>query len=160
MALPFIKEAIQQLFSKPSTENYPAVNREAPEHYRGRIVFHSDKCIDCGLCERVCAGGAISTMKEDTEEGKRITRRFFLGSCTFCGCCADFCAKKAIELSTDYHMIARCEDDLIVEGTFIKKPPAKPPAKPADPAAPETAKAPGAVPAADTPAPPVSDKTE
>ena len=46
--LPFIKEAVTQLFSKPSTEKYPAVDAPAPEGYRGRIVFHADRCISCG----------------------------------------------------------------------------------------------------------------
>ena len=131
--LPFIKEAVQQLFSKPSTEKYPAVDAPAPEGYRGRIVFHADRCISCGMCERVCAGGAISTTAVDTEEGQLITRRFFLGSCTFCANCADFCVKNAIELTTDYHMVARDESELVVEGTYLKKKPA--PKKPAAPAA-------------------------
>ena len=131
--LPFIKEAVTQLFSKPSTEKYPAVDAPAPEGYRGRIVFHADRCISCGMCERVCAGGAISTTAVDTEEGQLITRRFFLGSCTFCANCADFCVKNAIELTTDYHMVARDESELVVEGTYLKKKPA--PKKPAAPAA-------------------------
>ena len=28
--------------------------------------------------------GAISTSSEETEDGILVTRRFFLGSCTFC----------------------------------------------------------------------------
>lgn len=131
--LPFIKEAVTQLFSRPSTEKYPAADAPAPEGYRGRIVFHADRCISCGMCERVCAGGAISTTAVDTEEGQLITRRFFLGSCTFCANCADFCVKNAIELTTDYHMVARDESELVVEGTYLKKKPA--PKKPAAPAA-------------------------
>ncbi len=149
--LPFIKEAITQLFSKPSTEGYPAVPKEAPEGYRGRIAFHPDKCINCAMCERVCAGGAISTSSVEVEGGFNITRSFDLGSCTFCACCADFCSTKAIELTTDYHMVARCADDLIVKGTYFKKKPAPkaaPAPKPtADPvsAAPEAAEAPKAL---------------
>ena len=149
--LPFIKEAITQLFSKPSTEGYPFVPKEAPEGYRGRIAFHPDKCINCGMCERVCAGGAISTSSVEVEGGFDITRKFNLGSCTFCACCADFCSTKAIELTTDYHMVARCEDDLIVEGTYFKKKPApkaapapKPAAEPACDA-PEAEEAPKAI---------------
>ena len=122
--LPFIKEAVQQLFSKPSTEAYPAAPAPAAPGYRGRIVFHADRCISCGMCERVCAGGAISTTSEETEEGLLITRRFFLGSCTFCANCADFCVKNAIELTDDYHMVARDENDLVVTGTYLKKKPA------------------------------------
>ena len=127
--LPFIKEAVQQLFSKPSTEAYPAAPAPAAPGYRGRIVFHADRCISCGMCERVCAGGAISTTSEETEEGLLVTRRFFLGSCTFCANCADFCVKNAIELTDDYHMVARDENELVVTGTYLKKKPA--PKKPA-----------------------------
>ena len=127
--LPFIKEAVQQLFSKPSTEAYPAAPAPAAPGYRGRIVFHADRCISCGMCERVCAGGAISTTSEETEEGLLITRRFFLGSCTFCANCADVCVKNAIELTDDYHMVARDENELVVTGTYLKKKPA--PKKPA-----------------------------
>ena len=123
--IPFLREAVTQLFSKPSTEGYPFVPKEAPVGYRGRIVFHADKCISCGMCERVCAGGAISTTSVETEEGQLITRKFFLGSCTFCNTCADFCVKHAIELTQDYHMVARCEDDLVVTGTYLKKKPVK-----------------------------------
>ena len=139
MGLPFIKEALTQLFSKPSTANYPFVPREAPPNYRGRIVFHPELCINCNMCERVCSGGAISHSGVETEEGELITRRFFLGACTFCAHCSDFCAKNAIELSGDYHMVAREESDLDVEGTYLKKKPApKPiPPKPAEQAKPE-----------------------
>ncbi len=145
MDLPFIKEAISQLFSKPSTAMYPAVPSEAAENYRGRIVFHPDKCINCMMCERVCSGNAISHTVEKTDEGDKVTRTFYLGSCTFCATCMDFCGHGAIEFTRDYHMIATKEEDLMVSGTFIKKPPVRkaPPAKPAAPAA--SAKEPAAV---------------
>ncbi len=162
MDFPFVKEAISQLFSKPSTAMYPAVPSEAAENYRGRIVFHPDKCINCMMCERVCSGNAITSTVEKTEEGDKVTRTFYLGSCTFCATCMDFCTHGAIEFTRDYHMVATKEEDLLVSGSFIKKPPVKkavPPkpaapapaaAKPAETAAPagETAKA-EAVPAAE-----------
>lgn len=143
MDFPFVKEAISQLFSKPSCAMYPAVPSEAAPNYRGRIVYHADKCIGCGMCERVCAGNAISRMAEKTEEGDKITLTFNLGSCTFCATCADFCSRKAIELTSDYHMIATKEEDLLVTGSFIKKPPVK-----------KAAPAPAAKPAAEAPAAP------
>ena len=141
MDFPFVKEAISQLFSKPSCAMYPAVPSEAAPNYRGRIVYHADRCIACGMCERVCSGNAITRTVEKTEEGDKITLTFNLGSCTFCATCADFCSRKAIELSGDYHMVATKEEDLLVSGSFIKKPPVKKAApataaKPATPAAP------------------------
>ena len=39
---PYIKEAVSQVFRKPSTENFPAEVPEAAEGYRGRIVYHPD----------------------------------------------------------------------------------------------------------------------
>ena len=52
MDLPFVKEAVKGLFSKTSCEMYPFVPSEAAPRYRGRIVFHPEKCINCGMCER------------------------------------------------------------------------------------------------------------
>lgn len=140
MGLPFIREAVTQLFSKPSTEAYPAQPREAPPNYRGRLIFHPENCIDCGMCERVCAPGAITKTVEETPEGKRITRTFSYVSCTFCRNCADFCPRHTIEVTTDYHMVARGDEPLCSTGTFLKKPPVKPAARPpVKPAAPEEA---------------------
>ena len=136
MDFPFVKEALKNLFSKSSCAMYPVAPSEAAEGYRGRIEFHPETCINCGMCERVCAGGAIESVVEKLEDGsQRITRSFNLGSCTFCRMCADFCSRKSIEFTRDYHMIAREDADLIVSGTFIKAAPKKPEPKPAAPAA-------------------------
>ena len=148
MDFPFVKEAVSQLFSKPSTAMYPFVPSEAAPNYRGRIVFHPEKCINCNMCERVCAGQAISHSSVKLENGdEEITRQFYLGSCTFCAHCKDFCTHGAIELSRDYHMVATKEEDLIVTGKVIKKPPVKK-APPAAPKAPAADAAPTAAPAA------------
>ncbi len=161
MDFPFLKEAVTGLFSKSSCAMYPAVPSEAAPNYRGRIVYHPDKCINCMLCERVCSGNAITHTVEKTEEGDKITRTFYLGSCTFCATCMDFRGHGAIEFTRDYHMIATKEEDLMVSGSFIKKPPVKkhaPPKpapapeakaaeKPAEPAKPEEKAAEAAAPA-------------
>ena len=54
-----------------------------------------------------------------------MTLTFNLGSCTFCATCADFCTHHAIEFTGDYHMVATKEEDLLVTGSFVKKPPVK-----------------------------------
>ena len=130
MDFPFVKEAITQLFSKPSCAMYPAVEHEAAPNYRGRLAYDAEKCLGCGMCERVCAGGAIKRVIEPVEEGDKITLTFNMGSCTFCGTCSDFCSTKAITLTTDYHMAVTSEKDLIVSGSHIKvkKKPAPTPA--------------------------------
>ena len=161
MDFPFVKEALAQLFSKPSTIAFPAAPSPAKPNYRGRIVFHPDKCISCNMCERVCAGQAITHTSEPCEEGERITRQFYLGSCTFCSHCASFCTHGAIELSDDYHMVAdyyhadtfeEGEEALIVRGTYIKKAPVKKAAPAAAPAAKPAAPKAEAKPAEEKPA--------
>ena len=144
MDFPFVKEAVTKLFSKPSCRMYPQVPSEAAPGYRGRIVFHPETCINCNVCERVCAGGAITHTEEKVEEGVKVTRSFDLGSCTFCNTCADFCSRHSIELTPDYHMLGIEEGDLIVSGTFVKKAVKKPAPKPAA-AAPAAAAVPGTI---------------
>ncbi len=160
MDLPFVKEAVKQLFSKSSCAMYPAVPSEAAPHYRGRIVYHPELCINCGMCERVCSGNAITRKVEKVEEGDKITMTFNLGSCTFCATCADFCSRHAIEFTGDYHMVATKEEDLLVSGTFIKKPPVKKPAPPKPAAAPAAAPAAGGAPAPAAPAAPVKPRDD
>lgn len=126
MDFPFMKEALSQLFSKSSCAMYPSVPSEAAPGYRGRIVYHPDRCISCGMCEKVCSGNAITRTVEHLEDGQdKVTLTFNLGSCTFCATCADFCVKHAIELTGDYHMVATKEEDLLVSGSFIKAAPKK-----------------------------------
>jgi Formate hydrogenlyase subunit 6/NADH:ubiquinone oxidoreductase 23 kD subunit (chain I) len=127
MGIPFLGYAIKNLLSKPSTEKYPFVKRDAPEGYRGKINFHPDRCVACSMCINVCSPGAITmTHGEKTGEGEKITMEFNLNSCTFCQMCADFCPRKAIEMTGEYSMVAENKDDLIVGGSFVKKIPQKP----------------------------------
>lgn len=146
MDFPFVKQAVKQLFSKPSCDMYPFVPSQAAPNYRGRIAYDPNKCVGCGMCVRVCAGKAITLTREpaeiDGKTGENITLRFDLGSCTFCNTCADFCNDHAITLTDDYHMVATQEEDLIVTGTHFKEK-KKPAPKPAavKPAAPAAAKA-------------------
>jgi formate hydrogenlyase subunit 6/NADH:ubiquinone oxidoreductase subunit I len=65
-------------------------------------------------------------MVVETEEGLVITRSFSLDSCTFCSNCSDFCPRKAIELTQDYHMVGNNPAEFTVLGTYTKKAPVRP----------------------------------
>lgn len=121
MMFPFLKEAVSNVFSKPSTRNFPAENVDAKPGYRGRISYDPEKCINCGTCIKVCSPSSITRTYEDVEGGKKITYEFDLTSCTFCATCQDFCEQGAIVLTPDYHMVARDPKELIVRGTRFKK---------------------------------------
>ena len=122
-SFPYLKYALGNMFKKSSCDMYPVVKAPAAEKYRGRIAYASDKCINCGLCMKVCSPSAITRTEEDVEGGKEITFRFDLSSCTFCGMCQDFCPQKAIELTADYEMVGQ-RADLVTEGSYIKAAPA------------------------------------
>jgi formate hydrogenlyase subunit 6/NADH:ubiquinone oxidoreductase subunit I len=125
MKLPFLKYAVKNVFSKPSTVGWPAKKGEAapvakPE-YRGRISYDAAKCVNCGMCIRVCSPGAITRVVKPVEEGDEITYTFDLTSCTFCATCVDFCGTKAIQMTDDYHMVGTKHEDFLVTGTRVKK---------------------------------------
>ena len=123
MMFPFLKEAIHNVFTKPSTVEYPNKVTESPAKpkYRGRISYDPEKCVNCGQCVKVCSPGAITREYVDVEGGQKITYTFDLGSCTFCGTCQDFCAPGALTLSEDYHMVGTKHEDMLVIGSRIKE---------------------------------------
>ena len=124
MMFPFLKEAVSNLFSKPSTVPFPQVAVEAAPNYRGRISYDGSKCMNCGMCMKVCSPGAITRTATPVPGGEEIRYEFDLTSCTFCGMCQDFCTSSAIHLTQDYHMVAEDPKDLIVGETFFKAKPA------------------------------------
>ncbi len=119
MMFPFFKYAVSNLFSKPSTENFPAEDVDAKPNYRGAVSYDAEKCVNCGMCIKVCSPSSITRTVEDVEGGQRITYHFDYTSCTFCGMCQDFCTSKAIKLTEDYHMVGDAKD-LFTEGTRFK----------------------------------------
>lgn len=121
MMFPFLSTAISNLTKKPSTEPFPNPEAMGLPGYRGRIVFDGDKCVDCGMCIKVCSPQSITTEVEETDDEYIITRHFDLTSCTFCAYCQDFCDSKAIILSPDYHMVSERHENLISTGVTHKK---------------------------------------
>ena len=61
MILPYLGQAIRNLFTKPATEKFPLAEAPAAQpHYRGRIAYDPSVCVNCGMCQKVCAPQAIS----------------------------------------------------------------------------------------------------
>ena len=105
-----IGEALRSLKNKPFTLMYPFERKEPFDNFRGRMVFYLDRCISCGICERVCPAFAIEMI--DLEEKKRP--RFSLGRCVFCFQCAESCPTRAIEPSRDFELADTSKDRLFV----------------------------------------------
>lgn len=130
--LPYIGKALTNLFRKPDTESFPAGDLpEAAPRYRGRLSYDASKCLNCGMCTRVCAPQCMTRVESPaTGEGhapgdKQIEFTWDMTSCTYCGLCSDFCSTKAITLTDDYMITGTDPEDFLIRGTVYKKAPPK-----------------------------------
>ena len=99
---------------KVMTVYYPEEKVALPEAYRGRPVLvaredGTEKCVACGLCEKICPANAISIVAEETDDGNRFPASYLLdmARCVFCGYCEEVCPKEAIVMSAEYEGLAR-----------------------------------------------------
>ena len=71
------------LFRKKTTVQYPEVNREFSDIYRGKHVLKRDdegreRCTACGLCAVACPAEAITMVAAERKPGELLERRALL----------------------------------------------------------------------------------
>jgi NADH-quinone oxidoreductase subunit I len=96
---------------KPVTVNYPDVQRQYPNRYRGLLALTYDpetgeeNCIGCRLCEFVCPPQVIKV--EMLKAEKRNWAKTFtleLYACEFCELCVQVCPTDAIIMTKSFDM--------------------------------------------------------
>ena len=92
-------QTIVNLFKKPVTVPYPAVNTFKPSDYRGLIEFNEDLCIWCRRCEAVCPPGAI-VFSQDIKDGKQ-EYHYSPYVCIYCHECVRVCPKPGAILQSN-----------------------------------------------------------
>ncbi len=80
---------------------YPEVTMELPSIYRGMLILDVKKCIQCGLCARICPANAIKMYQKKDKRNPGLD----YGRCIFCGFCVDICPEDALAF-TDTHDVA------------------------------------------------------
>jgi NADH-quinone oxidoreductase subunit I len=88
---------------------YPEERVKYPDAYRGRPVLvlgdnGVEKCVACGLCEKMCPALCISIQPGETKLSKeRYPEGFTIDQarCIVCGFCEEVCPKEAILMSQD-----------------------------------------------------------
>lgn len=116
----FIENMIGFVFSPKGrkrriiTVYYPEEKLTLPEAYRGRPVLVAkqdgmEKCVACGLCEKICPARAIQIVAVERDNRERYPESFTLdmARCVYCGYCEEVCPKEAIVMSAEYEGLAQ-----------------------------------------------------
>lgn len=103
---------------KKVTLQYPEEKASFPPQFRAMVDVDVEKCIACGICQRVCPSDVIEIeVWKITEDGKekRKPRSFTLnlGRCMVCGLCAEHCPTGAIRMTQEYELSAYSREELI-----------------------------------------------
>ena len=122
----------RELVTPKVTEQYPENRGELqiPERFRATLKFIYDdqgrhKCIACRTCERNCPNGTITitTRAVDLPNGKKKNKLdkyvYDLGSCTFCGLCAQSCPTDAIEFDNDFEQAVFRREALVKQLNYL-----------------------------------------
>lgn len=88
----FTRQIMENLVSKPVTEEYPFKQSNYTERMRGHIEIDIEQCISCTLCAQNCPPGAIQV---DRQKGTWSIDRF---DCVQCGNCINVCPKKCLHM--------------------------------------------------------------
>jgi NADH-quinone oxidoreductase subunit I len=96
------------------TVYYPEEKVTLPPAYRGRPVLvmrpdGTEKCVACGLCEKICPASAISIVAGERTNADRYPISYVLdmSRCVYCGYCEEVCPKEAIVMSSEYEGLAQ-----------------------------------------------------
>lgn len=95
------------------TVYYPEERVTLPVAYRGRPVLvmrkdGTERCVACGLCEKICPASAISIVAGEREDLDRypVSYTLDMSRCVYCGYCEEVCPKEAIVMSSEYEGLA------------------------------------------------------
>ncbi len=94
-----VSDVVRSFFTKPVTRQYPFERKEAPEKFRGKLVWDLSNCTGCQLCIKDCPAEAIELVVMD-RANKRFVMRFHSDRCTYCSQCVVNCRFKCLSLSS------------------------------------------------------------
>ena len=124
----------QMLFSKSHTLKYPMQKMQLNARYRGIhkllkfVESENERCIGCGLCEKICVSNCISMKTSLGEDGRKKVASYSinLSRCVYCGFCADVCPELAIVCGQEYEVASKSriifgtKDEFLTKDKFLK----------------------------------------
>lgn len=111
-----LRQMLKSTRHRPVTIMYPYEKEWIPDYYRGRPGLVFDKCVGCGVCERICPTTCIEMVQvEDAKVGKVARPQVNVGRCMMCGYCAEYCPTKAMTTTPEYELAGYTRQDLIFD---------------------------------------------
>ncbi len=128
-----MKEALFK--GKMHTVQYPIEKLPISPRYRaihkllGLLESGENRCIGCGLCEKICIANCIKMDTKIDENSRKEVMEYSinLGRCIFCGYCAEVCPELAIvhgdryENASEQRAHFALKDDLLTPFDQIKQ---------------------------------------
>jgi NADH-quinone oxidoreductase subunit I len=115
-----IRTGLKYVLMPRMTMRYPEISQDFGSYYRGMLKLHTDRCISCTLCARICPSNAIKMYKTDAKKHPGITYQ----RCIFCGFCVDICPVNALEMSSVHDLACYGMDEQVLKPEeFSKGPP-------------------------------------
>jgi len=106
-----LEQVLRSIFRPPATTKYPFRKAVMPDRFRGKIIFHPERCVGCQMCARDCPSGAITIKKAGD---KQFECEIDLGKCIYCAQCVDSCVRKALEATKEFELASLDREKLKV----------------------------------------------
>lgn len=99
-----LKKSLGAFFAPKATIHYPLEIIPLSPRYRAvhklQRLLESDiqRCIGCGLCEKICTSNCIRIITDQDTDGRKKILDYSInfGRCIYCGLCAEVCPELAI----------------------------------------------------------------
>ena len=128
-----MKEALFE--NQMHTVQYPIEKLPISPRYRavhkllGLLESGDNRCIGCGLCEKICVANCIriDTKLDENHRKEVLEYSINLGRCIFCGYCAEVCPELAIVHGPRYENASEqrahfvLKDDLLTPIDFLQQ---------------------------------------